>query len=179
MFSGGVARGALVASGGLEYVTSGGVASAATISGGTLEVASGGAIAGAVTFASSGGGILQLDDAQSFGGFVAGFGQPDFIDLRDIAFMLSTTLVFAEAPGNTSGTLTVSDGTHVADITLLGQYVTAQFTKASDGHGGTLVGDPPIEQAMTDPQPGQLRVAVDLFTDDQACGGRSAITHDA
>jgi hypothetical protein len=30
--------------------------------------------------------------------------------------------------------------------------VTAQFTKASDGHGGTLVGDPPVETAMTDPQ---------------------------
>jgi hypothetical protein len=35
--------------------------------------------------------------------------------------------------------------------TLLGQYVTAQFTKASDGHGGTLVGDPPVV-AQTDHQ---------------------------
>jgi hypothetical protein len=32
---------------------------------------------------------------------------------------------------------------------LLGQYVTGQFTKASDGGGGTLVGDPPVV-AQTD-----------------------------
>ena len=134
------------------------------ISGGTLEITGGGGLgspapSGAhVTFAVSGGGILQLDDSVTFAGKVAGFGEPDFIDLRDIAFTSATTLAFVEAPGNTSGTLTVSDGVHTANITLLGQYVTAQFTKQSDGHGGTLVGDPPLA-AMTDPPPMELVVA--------------------
>jgi hypothetical protein len=35
-------------------------------------------------------------------------------------------------------------GNHTANLTLLGQYATAQFTPASDGHGGVLIGDPPV-----------------------------------
>ncbi|MCA5244954.1 hypothetical protein K1S22_26955, partial [Klebsiella pneumoniae] len=51
---------------------------------------------------------------------------------------------FTEAADNTSGMLTVSDGTLTAQLTLLGQYSAAQFTSATDGHGGTLVGDPSL-----------------------------------
>lgn len=61
-----------------------------------------------------------------------------------IAFGPGTTLGFVEAPSNTSGTLTVSDGTHTAAILLLGQYLAANFTKQSDGNGGTLITDPPV-----------------------------------
>ena len=88
-----------------------------------------------------------------YGGLVAGFGKPDFLDLRDVAFSPATTLVYTSAnPGNTSGTLTVNDHAgHIANIALLGQYVEGQFTKQSDGMGGTLVGDPPVV-AQTDPQ---------------------------
>ena len=49
------------------------------------------------------------------------------------------------AGNNLSGTLTVSDGTHTAKLALLGQYVTANFTMESDGHGGTLINDPPVD----------------------------------
>jgi hypothetical protein len=38
----------------------------------------------------------------------------------------------------------VSDGTNTANITLLGQYVAGNFTKQSDGNGGTLITDPPV-----------------------------------
>jgi hypothetical protein len=130
-------------------VFSGGVASGAVISGGTLEIMSGGSTGAAVTFAVSGGGILQLDDSQHFGGLVAGFGQPDLLDLRDIAFNASTQLHWTQS--GTSGTLTVSNSINSASITLLGQYVVGQFTSASDGMGGTLIGDPPVV-AQTDPQ---------------------------
>ena len=85
----------------------------------------------------------------SFGGLVAGFGIPDHLDLRDIAFGSGTHVSFAEAGDNQSGTLTVADGVHTASIALLGQYTAGQFTSASDGHGGTLIGDPPAV-AMTD-----------------------------
>ncbi len=159
VFSGGRTTSALVTTGGLEDVASGGLASATVISGGTLEVASGGATgSGAVTFAVSGGGILQLDDSVHYGGLVAGFGQPDFIDLRDIAFNSATTTLSwtqVTSGANASGTLTVADTVHSAGITLLGQYVVGQFTKQSDGHGGTLVGDPPVV-AQTDPAPAAL-----------------------
>jgi hypothetical protein len=76
-------------------------------------------------------------------------------ELRDISYGSGTTLNFVEAGNNLSGTLTVSDGTHTANLTLAGQYVTANFTKQSDGAGGTKVGDPPLEM-MTDPGPPAL-----------------------
>jgi hypothetical protein len=40
-----------------------------------------------------------------------------------------------------------TDGVHSATITLLGQYTAGQFTSASDGHGGTLIGDPAVVAA--------------------------------
>ena len=54
---------------------------------------------------------------------------------------------FTEAGDNLSGTLTVADGAHTANITLLGQYATGNFVIAGDGGTGTLVTDPPIGAA--------------------------------
>jgi autotransporter passenger strand-loop-strand repeat protein len=147
-----------VNSGGTEQVFSGGVASGAVISGGTLEIKSGGSTgAAAVKFAVSGGGILQLDNSQAFGGLVAGFGQPDLLDLRDIAFISGTTQAIWTQSG-TSGTLVVSDSSHSASITLLGQYSTANFHVSSDSFGATFVSDPPVTVAtaatLTNPQHG-------------------------
>jgi hypothetical protein len=51
---------------------------------------------------------------------------------------------FKEAQGHLSGTLTVTDGTHTASLTLLGQYSAQNFTLASDGHGGTMITDPAV-----------------------------------
>ena len=99
---------------------------------------------GAASFAfAGGGGTLRLDDSQHFAGTVAGFAAGDLLDLSDIAFGSGTAVAFQEASGNTSGMLTVSSGTQVANLTLLGQYTAAQFQLAPDGHGGTLVTDPP------------------------------------
>jgi hypothetical protein len=71
----------------------------------------------------------------------------------DIPFVASTTLVFVETLDNTSGTLTVSDNAGLtAHITLLGQYVAANFHIQNDAVGGTLVTDPPVS-SMTDPSP--------------------------
>ena len=92
--------------------------------------------------------MLQLDASQSFSGTISGFGVPGGIDLVDVAFnSATTTLGFQEAGSNLSGTLTVNDGAHVAALTLLGQYVTGQFHMVNDGHGGTLVTDPPVDSA--------------------------------
>ena len=144
--NGGEADDTSVLSGAREVVLAGAIAGDTTISGGLLELAGGGSLgSGAVTFASSGGGILQLDNSVSFAGLVAGFGEPDVIDLRDVAFSSGTSLSYTSAnPANTSGTLTVTDGAHTAHIMLIGQYAAAQFTLAADGAGGTLVGDPPV-----------------------------------
>ena len=97
------------------------------------------------TFTSNGG-ILELDASQTFSGTIGGFASPagvtEAIDLRDIAFTSATTVKFTEAANNSSGTLTVSDGTHVTDLALLGQYTTANFSLSSDGNGGTYIKDP-------------------------------------
>ena len=65
--------------------------------------------------------------------------------MKSVSFGSSTTLGYR---GNTqSGTLTVSDGLHTAKLALLGQYVVGNFTLSDDGHGGTLVSDPPVDSA--------------------------------
>jgi trimeric autotransporter adhesin len=84
--------------------------------------------------------------SQTFSGTIAGFASPagvnEAIDLRDIVFTSATTVKFTEAANNTSGTLTVTDGAHTANLTLLGQYSAANFSLSSDGNGGTLIKDP-------------------------------------
>ena len=117
------------------------------MSGGTLEVQVGGSTAGPITFTNAGG-ILELDDSQHFHGLIAGFASPkgviEEIDLGDISFGKKTKMSFNEAKNHLSGTLTVTDGTHTANLTLLGQYSTGNFRLASDGHGDTMVTDPSL-----------------------------------
>jgi autotransporter passenger strand-loop-strand repeat protein len=143
--NGGSADSTLLA-GGYELVESGGVESNVTISAGTVEVANGGAIAsgGQVQFAGSG--TLVFDGGTGFGWTVAGLGMADEIDLQNVAFVAPTSkkgngsrLSFTEAISNQSGTLTVTDGVHSANIELLGSYIASDFAAASDGHGGTVV----------------------------------------
>ena len=113
-----------------------------------MQVVSGGTVSGTVTF--SGGGELVLQDSVQFGGLVAGFGVPDSLDLLDIPYVASgasaTTSGWVQltSGANASGTLTVSEGGHVANITLLGQYVTSNFVISSGGATGTMVTDPPL-----------------------------------
>jgi autotransporter passenger strand-loop-strand repeat protein len=138
----GTASGGTVNSGGGEILYSGGVASATTINGGLVEVMSGGSIGGVpITF--KGGGELLLEASTSFAGMIAGFTVPDRLDLRDIAFVSGTTTESFTQVSTTSGTLTVSEGGHTANLTLLGTYMTSDFHLGTDLHGGTLVTDPP------------------------------------
>jgi len=128
--------------------------SAAAAANGNLNISAGaelelfGAYSATATFASTVAGSLKLDSSTQFHGTIAGFGGQDQIDLSDIVFASSPTLGFTENNAGTAGTLTVSDGTHTANLTLLGNYMAASFAKASDGHGGTLVLDPPLSSAQ-------------------------------
>ena len=157
--AGGFATGTIVRGTGYAYVAAGGTASGTILSGGEFEVASGGSTgAGVVTF--SGGGTLQLDDSIHFGGLVANFlSATEHLDLADIPFVSGATSATFSG-GTASGTLTVTDGAHIAHIALLGNYTASQFnvTFAFDGHGGTLVTDPPVT-ALTDPGPFTLTLA--------------------
>jgi hypothetical protein len=107
--------------------------------GSTAEIQS--AYAGAVTFAGDTG-TLRLDNSAGFIGTVAGMTGQDTLDLADIDPLKVQQPSFA---GNSSGgTLTVTDGTHAANIALLGNYMASVFVTGSDGHGGTTVHDPQV-----------------------------------
>jgi hypothetical protein len=110
--------------------------------GATLEIDNG--ASGKITFAGSAG-TLQLDSPWAFSGKVAGYGGQDQIDLVDVSFGAQTTLGYARN-GSTGGELKVSDGIHTANIALLGNYMASTFATASDGHGGTLITEHPLNQ---------------------------------
>jgi autotransporter passenger strand-loop-strand repeat protein len=135
-----------VSSGGMETVSSGGVASGTTIAGGTVEITSGGSTGGTVTFAANSG-TLQLDHSTTFSGTVAGMTAQDTLDLRDINF--ATAVITPSFTNATSGTLTVTDGTHTAHILLLGNYMASTFTASNDTFGGTSIVDPHVSAAQT------------------------------
>ena len=78
-------------------------------------------------------------------GSISGFGVQDKIDLPGIAFGAQTTLAYAENSTNTGINLTVSDGTHAANLALLGA-IASTFVISSDGNGGTLITDPALDQ---------------------------------
>ena len=143
--SSGGSAGATELEGGYELVASGGIMSGAFISAGTLELASGANANTPSEVAFAGGGTLQLDGGTGFGWHVSGFGAGDQIDLEDIAFVPPTgkknqnAEVSYTAGINQSGTLTVTDGVHTANIVLLGQYTASEFITSSDGRGGTLI----------------------------------------
>jgi hypothetical protein len=70
---------------------------------------------------------------------VSGPGAQNVIDLPDIAFGAQTTLGYLSDSNWAGETMSVANGTHNANIALLGNYMASSFAMASDGHGGTMV----------------------------------------
>ena len=124
------------------------------VKGGTAEVGDGvvditKASGEAVTFQSGGTGGLILSDAIAYTGKLSGFGAggntSQFIDITDINIWSLHPLIYRPAnAANTSGTLTVTDGTHSAHIAFIGTYTSASFTAVNDGTGGVKITDPPV-----------------------------------
>ena len=129
---------------GTVVVQSGTLAIAGAVSGsGTFLLGSAaldfaGIVGGGETIQFLGGGTLAVDPAGNFGGMVSGFASGDALDLTSIGFTAGANFGFAAGSGG--GTLTVSDGTHSAAVSLLGSYAPAGFHLSGDGHGGVLVG---------------------------------------
>jgi hypothetical protein len=89
-------------------------------------------------------GTLKLNNSATFAGTVAGMTENDIIDFADID---PTKMQAPSYTGDTSGgTLSVTDGTHTANIGLLGNYMASTFATSSDGHGGTNL----VNHASTD-----------------------------
>jgi autotransporter passenger strand-loop-strand repeat protein len=132
--------------GSVQFVAAGGIANNTTIDGGgTAYVFAGGDING-VTFANPSAffeAILDVEQASAITGPISGWQAQDVIGLGDISFSAGgTTFGYSENANNSGGTLTVSDGSNVATLALLGQYSASAFALSSDGHGGTLITDP-------------------------------------
>jgi hypothetical protein len=116
----------------------------------TLEVAS--PFSRSITFAGDTG-TLRLDDPASFSGTLAGMTGQDTIDFATI----DPTKVQPPSYDPACGKLHVTDGTHTADIALIGNYMASVFVAHDDGHGGTSVVDPPAlggaQPLVTPPHP--------------------------
>ncbi|HLH97803.1 MAG TPA: hypothetical protein VKW08_22050, partial [Xanthobacteraceae bacterium] len=104
-----------------------------------------GASSADISFATGSMESIQLCDSQQFSGTIAGFASDDAIDLSDIGFGAATTLAYSAASDGSPGALTVSDGSHAAQIALLGQYIAGSFAMSGDGHGGTLITETPSD----------------------------------
>lgn len=121
--------------------------------GGTIEIG-GSAIGGTATLGGSGSELVfnggssttnvnfngnndtfLLGHSQSYAGSVSSFYKGDIIDARDIGFNPSYDLY-----NPTTKLLTLGDGTHTAEIKIVGtHYVPSDFSFHSDAHGGTTV----------------------------------------
>jgi hypothetical protein len=91
--------------------------------------------------------LAETQKADPLSGTISSFHLGDEIDLRGLAFSSSSsTLSWTErtSGANASGTLTVKEGTSSTTLTLVGSYTASNFSATSDGHGGTLITDPPI-----------------------------------
>ena len=114
---------------------------------GTQDLALFGASTASVAFGAGSAGTLALYNSQSFAGTVAGVTTLDRLDLADINFATIQTPTFS---GDVmQGMLNVTDGTHTANLSLLGNYIASTFVPTSDGHGGTIITDPPALVAQT------------------------------
>jgi hypothetical protein len=109
---------------------------------GTMEISAGGELGFSSTVASTetvdfldntGSMSLTLTTPTSFGADISGFVQGDTIDLTGIS---NATGTFA------NGVLTFTNNTSHAVVATLHFTNTPNFTFASDGNGGTLIGDP-------------------------------------
>jgi hypothetical protein len=111
----------------------------AIIDGGLLDCAS--SFNEAVTFTGKTG-VLELAQSRTYTATVSGFSKTGgtSLDLDDIAFSKATTAGYAGTKKR--GVLTVTDGTHTANIHLKGNYLNSTFVVSGDGHGGAIVHDP-------------------------------------
>jgi len=127
-------------------VSNGNMPSSITVAdGGTAEIS--GTTAQPVSFTGTTG-TLMIDHSLAYTGQISGLAGSDALDLADLSYGPNTTATFS---GNANGgTLTVADGGKAAHIALTGDYLNSGWTLSSDGHGGTLVVDPPLNGARPD-----------------------------
>jgi hypothetical protein len=76
----------------------------------------------------------------------ANSGAAGGINFPSISSDVETTLAYWMNSANTGGTLTGSEGLHAQSVALLAQYMASSFVTASNGHGATLITEPPANE---------------------------------
>ncbi|EJM95688.1 putative calcium-binding protein, partial [Pseudomonas sp. GM74] len=94
-----------------------------------------------VTFDSGAAGTLKLDVSAAFSGSVSGFAAGDKLDFGDVAFGANTQITYSANDTGTGGMLSVSDGAHVAQVAMNGQYAAAGLQANAEGSGSELAYD--------------------------------------
>ena len=143
--------GGTIANSGTLLVNGGTLDVNGALTGGTSEISGAGVMAIAqassenIAFLSNSTGQLVLDQAPGYTGQVSGFGTAQSIDLTDVDFAAGVKISYASNNRrNTSGVLTITEGTTTTHLDLQGSYTLANFHVASDGEGGTLLTDPTV-----------------------------------
>jgi hypothetical protein len=150
--SGGLIINSAVENSGLLWAHGGNLTANGTVSGsgsalldGVATLEFGAASSANVTLDAGATGTLMLDDSIDFSGSVSGFNGDDHLDFVDVIFGAGTSASYVENQEGTGGTLTVTDGSHTANVSLLGQYSADGFQASDDQHVGTLIAyHPPI-----------------------------------
>ncbi|HEY7852990.1 MAG TPA: hypothetical protein VIB82_08430, partial [Caulobacteraceae bacterium] len=108
-----------------------------------------GAFSENVTFGTTG--RLVLAHGQAYGGTISGFSHTgaSSLDLSDITFSGATKATYSGTAA--AGILTVTDGTHTANIHLTGNYLSAIWTLSAASGGGTHVVDPTAPKPAATP----------------------------
>jgi hypothetical protein len=118
--------------------------------GGAGQTLEGGA-AGMLAMAGFGSGVTTYKDSLTAinGDTIRNYSANDKIDITGLAYSNKVTVAYTPST-STSGTLNVySSGALEASIHLFGQHAASSFTAQSDGSGGTLILDPPIQTKST------------------------------
>jgi hypothetical protein len=143
--SGGLVLHGDVSNTGLLWANGGNITVEGNVTGGGSAVIDGngsfvfdGLFAEALSISSNASGTLVVSHASNFTGSISGFDGNDRLLLSDIMAENATLSYTANADGK-GGTLTVSDGTHAANIVLQGQYDIAEFQHSATSSGGTSI----------------------------------------
>ena len=106
---------------------------------GTATLEFGSTVSADIILSSNATGTIKLDNATGFSGSVTGLNMDDVLDLGNLLFSDHVTVGYASNAAGSGGMLSVSDGTHISNVNLIGQYSLSGFHLSMDATGGTLV----------------------------------------
>jgi autotransporter passenger strand-loop-strand repeat protein len=138
----------VIGSGGEVFVLHSSTVTAPVLSGGSLELLRGSRLGGSIDFAGSGGSlVVARNRLPGPANLISGFAPGDTIDLAAASFVSAGSATLAK--GNE---LQISEGgkTYTLFFDPKQDFSGFVFTWASDGHGGTLVGEEKAPAAAAD-----------------------------